>query len=272
MKHWTAKAVTIFVPKKPPAFVASVHGVMANCKPELKFEKKDMNKRLCKIYVLVIILISSVALAEGDGKAPVLYRPTFEVSDGIASAGTAFVIKHDKKYYAVSAQHLVGTAGGLEKDYLGKDMVKMFKKVNYDPVYSGYKKLTSTTFIPIKNAQPISDKTSKYDIFISPVNALDSTPLTLAEISPKVGDRVILYAVVSSSEDVMHTATVAKFTEDELMYIFDDKTINLRATSGAPVLNSKYQVVGINLAGGEMDDGSVVGWANPHISISKYLP
>jgi hypothetical protein len=231
-----------------------------------------MNKPFCKIFSLVAILLSSLALAEEDRKPPVLYRPTFVVFDGVASAGTAFVIEHDKKYYAVTAQHLIGTAGGLNKDYLGKDMMTKFKKVTYDPVYSGYKKLTSVTFIPIKNAEPISDKTAKYDIFISPVNTLDSMPLTLAKSSLKVGDRVMLYAIVASSEEVMHLATVTNITEDELVYVFDDKTINLRATSGAPVINAKYQVVGINLAGGEMDDGSVVGWANPHGSILKHLP
>ncbi|MCW8880433.1 MAG: trypsin-like peptidase domain-containing protein [Kangiellaceae bacterium] len=231
-----------------------------------------MKNPFFSIFVVVSILLSSVALAEGDGKAPVLYRPTFEVSDGVASAGTAFVIKHDKKYYAVSAQHLIGTAGGLKKDYLGKDMANVFKKVTYDPVYSGYKTLSSTSFVPIENAAPLSDKTTKHDIFISQVDTLDSTPLTLAENSPKVGDRVMLYAVVANSDEVMHSATVARVNEDEFAYIFDDKNINLRATSGAPVINSKYQVVGINLAGGETNDGKVVGWANPHISILKYLP
>lgn len=232
----------------------------------------SMKRTITGFGVLILIFLITFVYAEGDGKGPVLYTPLFEVVEGSAEAGTAFAIKHNGKYYIVSAQHLIGTAGGLTKDYLGRDMTSIFKKATFSPIYSGYKNIESSTFILIKNAEPISDSTAKNDIFIAPIESLDSTPLTLANKRSVKGDRVTLYSRVASSDETMHKATVARSSNDELVYVYDDENINLRATSGAPILNESYQVVGINLAGGDTPDGRVVGWANPYESIISNLP
>ncbi|WP_144394372.1 hypothetical protein [Pleionea sediminis] len=111
-------------------------------------------------YALAVSLMFFVdATAEGDGKAPVLYTPTFETTKGIAQAGTAFIIKFESRYYAITAQHLIGTAGGLDKDYTGKDLDSIFKSVKFTPIFNGYKVINSTEFISILNAKPISDTT-----------------------------------------------------------------------------------------------------------------
>ncbi len=221
--------------------------------------------------------ISKLSFAEGDVKAPILYRPIFETSKGSANAGTAFIIKYKTQYYAVSAQHLIGTAGGLERDFNGTELVSIFKSVTLKPIFSGYKTIISKTLVNIPKAEAISDATARHDIFIAPLgdsidSGIDSTPLTLSNNNPKPGDKVFLYSAVANSKSLLHKATVSQKTKNMLVYIFDDKNINLRATSGAPVLNQNFQVIGINLAGGNTNDGAVIGFANPAQSIADHLP
>ena len=231
-----------------------------------------------KIITFALIFISNLglsgfALAEGDEKAPILYRPIFETQQGSANAGTAFIIKYRNQYYAISAQHLIGTAGGLKKDYNGAEMATIFKSVTLNPIFRGYNKITSKTHINIPKAEAITDATARHDVFISPLGTkIDSTPLTLSKRPPIIGEKIVLYSAVASSKSLLHTATVSEISKDRLVYSFDDKNINLRATSGAPVLNRQYQVIGINLAGGSTSDGAVAGFANPAQSIVDHLP
>lgn len=226
----------------------------------------------CYLLGLILVLSFTSVIAEGDGKAPVLYVPTFNTTTGSAQAGTAFILKYGSGYYVVSAQHLIGTAGGLDKDYTGKDLDKIFKSVTLTPLYSGYDEIEIKEFVSIPNAAPITNENVVNDIFISPIKGkIKSTPLTVSNTNPKEGDRVMLYSRVVNSRDYMHPATVARANDDELIYIFDNQEINIRATSGAPIINENYQLIGINLAGGKMADGKMIGFANPVQTITNIL-
>lgn len=55
-----------------------------------------------------------------------------------------------------------------------------------------------------------------------------------------------------------------------LAYEFDDLTLQIRATSGAPVVNARGEVVGLNVAGG-LVEGRMVGHAHPVESVSAHL-
>lgn len=228
-------------------------------------------KYLYSFIAIALLSCSFTVLADKSENAHVLYRPTFETSEGVATAGTAFVISHQNHYFAVSAQHLIGTAGGLDRDYHGNDMGEVFKKVELEPINADGQNLKSSLFVPIENAAPISEETAKYDVFISPLKKTDSEPFTLAKELPQIGETVFLYASVVGSEELMHPATLMAHSSDHLIYVFENKNINLRATSGAPVMNEHNEVIGINLAGGAMDDGRVIGFANPYASISLFL-
>jgi hypothetical protein len=85
-----------------------------------------------------------------------------------------------------------------------------------------------------------------------------ATALPLAGTPAAVGDTVFLLAAVSGSDERLFAAKVSGAIDNGLEYEFEDPGIQLRATSGAPVVNTRGEVVGINLAGG---DG--VGLANP---------
>ena len=60
----------------------------------------------------------------------------------------------------------------------------------------------------------------------------------------------------------MHRAVVNFVSDGELQYRFDESGMDITATSGAPIVNHKGEVVGINIAGGT-DGTGFYGFANP---------
>ena len=226
---------------------------------------KKLPLLLCFLALLVPSLVYAKTLEQ-----PV-YRPMFETTQGQVDAGTAFVITHKGKQYAVSAHHLLGLAGGLDKDYLGKDMPTLFKSVTLNPVQQGHEPLTSATAVKIEQAESLTDQTLVHDIFMAELENASAKPFPLAKSLPKVGEVVYVYAkLVSGSKALLHKAVVIFSDENELGYAFVEK-VNLRATSGAALLNSNHEVVGINLAGGAGENGQTIGWANPVNSIKLHL-
>lgn len=57
---------------------------------------------------------------------------------------------------------------------------------------------------------------------------------------------------------------------NNLVYEFEADELNAAGTSGAPVLNEKNEVVGMNTSGGEQD-GVHLGLANPASAIIKLI-
>ena len=196
----------------------------------------------------------------------------FRSSSGKVQAGTAFLVKFSGKYYAVSAQHLLGTAGGLKKDYLGSELKGFFKKLILDPIAAKNKRIETKKYISIPNAATFTDKTSENDIFIAQIaKPIDTKPFAIAKLRPKAGEKVYLYAQVANSKQLLHPAVVAYASKDLIQIIYVKNNIKLRATSGAPIINQKREVIGINLGGGKTKAGKLFGVINPSTSILKYL-
>ena len=84
--------------------------------------------------------------------------------------------------------------------------------------------------------------------------------LKLAPTQPKLGDTVWLVAQLVSGapkDKLLFKAKVSRVQDLALNYVVDDPdgTFELRATSGAPVVNERGEVVAVNLAGGRVAEG-----------------
>lgn len=231
-------------------------------------------------------MIGAAALASGaaDDRAPdvpdlFLLRPSFETTRGEVRAGTAFAVALPGRPRAIllTALHLLGEAGGLKEEVAAKDVPEVLKGLvvtdpfdkNRPPIHLG------DDVASIPESAPFRTKSKAGDIvaFFVPADVkLPTKPL--ATKPPAKGARVWLAADVLGGAPKgrrLHPAKVLDEGEGLLLYEFDDAGLELRATSGAPVLNAAGEVVAINLASGKTPEGTLFGAGNPATRFRPFL-
>jgi hypothetical protein len=192
----------------------------------------------------------------GPPKLPsnTVLRPTFATTEGDINAGTAFLVKReDGKILLLTAHHLFGEAGGHSRNIPGAELPKVFKELTATSSDDATMKVKSVTVLPLVDARPQDQDGYGHDlaafVVTDPGNA---GVLELAPEPPKKGDHVWLAAQVTGSKDRLFHARVEGIGARGMQYGFDDRP-ELPGTSGAPVVDARGHVVGIHLAGGEMN-------------------
>jgi len=203
----------------------------------------------------------------------VALRPTFAVRGGKPyGAGTAVAVRLQPKAppILITAQHLFGPAGGMEPPIAPADLDKKIAGVLLTPM-AGRKpvgmargSLRKSGAFPEEGVDDVSGDVAAFKLNSkSRVNALD-----LAPGNPAMGEWAWLVGDVFD-----HEPQTQRLFPGRVLLASDQKTLvkfespfELRAFSGAPVINANKQVVGILIAG-----GGGVGIINPAGSIRKRL-
>ena len=210
--------------------------------------------------------------ASGTRHPHAVVRPMFMVGDKQLHAGTGFVIRaQDRGPVLITAQHLFSPAGGLERTIAWQDMPRAVRSVYATSLDDQLVIVAGGAPLAIEGAEGMSEARLGGDVALFPLTTLGGAvqPLELAAAPPRVGDRVTLLAeVYSGGTGLRHGATVLEVGADHVAYVFDEP-IELRATSGAPVVDASERVVAINLGGRDLEDGRIVGLGN---SIASFGP
>lgn len=218
----------------------------------------------------VVLMILCVGCASAPATAPVVsegfvLRPLFQTVDGELAAGTAFVaeIPGSGARVLLSALHLFGENGGLDREIPPDELPAYVSGVHLAAAFDGSPVGTAEGPIEIPDASPMNEKPGVGDIVafrLAPEASLPAAPL--AASNPAVGDTIWLAAEVSGVADRhLFAAKVVEIDRADLIFIYEDPSLDLRATSGAALLNAAGEVVGINVGGGN-DDGILFGFAN----------
>jgi len=198
-----------------------------------------------------------------------LFRPTFQTIYGDTTAGTAFAVQlpGQSRMIVVTALHLLGPDGGLQGEIQPRDVGRGVKSVVLQDLFDERREVDiGAEALIIPDAAPLGRPSKAGDIiaFWAPKEA-KLRPLQLASRAPLEGERVWLAASLEGGAPAtqrLHGATVAGLGPfGDYVYEFDNPQLGLRATSGAPVLNSAGEVVAINLGGGS-NFGKVFGSGN----------
>ena len=204
-----------------------------------------------------------------------IFRARYDLEPGIIKAGTVFAarLSDQAPVLAVTAHHVFGTAGGLRSEVTPDELVKGFAKGQLEDVLKGGAIASLSRPLLIPDAKRFAGELMSTDVaaFV-PEQPEKLKPLPLAAARPQLGDTVWLIAAIKGQEngELQHAAKVVLSDDDALIYEFAEPKLELRATSGAPVLSAKGEVVGINLTGGEKD-GKLIGMAAAIPNVRKRL-
>lgn len=215
--------------------------------------------------------------SQPDTAARSICRPQFIVDGDALSAGTGFVVEQPGPGAApllVTALHLFGPSGGLEADVPWADMARRVRLDRCRSLADG-KDWRGGAALTIPDTVPLGDDLPYRDIaaFRPDPGSVASVPrLKLAEQPPRLGATVWLVAEVIGAPPTrrLHRAIVTYAGSDALQYRFDDVDLQIRATSGAPVVDAAGRVVGVHLGGG-MDGGDKLGIANSLSTVTAAL-
>ncbi len=223
------------------------------------------------LAILFALAACSSATAQNGATGPAsaetsVCRPEFTVEGVALNAGTGFLVGVNGKTYLVSAQHLFGEGGGLPREIPWQEMPSRVSGVRCSGFADG-RVWSAGSPIAIAGAAAGTDVEAMNDIAAFPI-ALDADSsaraLRLATAPAKVGDTVWLVTRLlrgAPETKLLHRAEVGRVTGGgTLLFVYDDPSVEIQATSGAPIVNARGEVVGVNF-GGLTREGRTIGIA-----------
>jgi hypothetical protein len=230
------------------------------------------------LFALSFAACSAVSAAPPLAVRNAVCRPIFQADGETFSAGTAFVLDLPKpatRTLLVSALHVFGPDGGLDKQIPAAELARRASVVECRALASAETWHAART-LTIPDARPLGSgylKDVSAFILDATTPAIHPAHLQLAAAPPKAGDSIWLLAQVlegAPNTELQHRAVVRSSKDEALQYEFDNASLKLQATSGAPLLDANGDVVGINIGAGS-SRGKVIGVGDSLASLRSLL-
>ncbi|SCY37792.1 trypsin-like peptidase domain-containing protein [Desulfoluna spongiiphila] len=153
----------------------------------------------------------------------------------------------------VTAHHLFGPAGGFEQTYPWDEVPGLIRKVSARSIGASFLQVETSDVLPIFGAHAFDEHGAGHDLAVFPLtdDAPEVPVLPLAERLPRRLEKIWMLAHVlnRNPEKKLYPACVVAVNEHSITYVFEDSTLDLTATSGAPMLNGKGEIMAMNVAG-----------------------
>ncbi|MBY0230232.1 MAG: serine protease [Gemmataceae bacterium] len=241
---------------------------------------------MARLLILLLVLAGCSAKPAGPPVGPVpqgpppapdrfVFSPRLVTGVGETEAGTAFAAKLDgaDRPLIVTCLHIFGTTGGLPRDIPAGDLPRQVRKVGLSDRFTGAAIGEATQVIPLPGAKPLGEPSDTGDIVAlwAPAGAeVKAAPFARGAMPP--GSPVWMVGRLPTDRGAsavrLHKARVEGMRDGLLTYRFEGPAIELRATSGAPVVDGDGAIVGIHV-GGEKLGTQTMGAAVP---VETFLP
>ena len=236
----------------------------------------------------MLTLLATAALAQtppapapaapaGPTVAPcTVFAPVYTI-DGKnpPQAGSMFAVKVGAKTVLVTSFSMFGPAGGqaaqIPADKLAEHVTAVSALDAFAPTTvcgRSTKVLSMADAAPFGQGHDMTKDIAAFEMadpdLASMATAVPVSALTFAAAAPTVGDPVYLLAKLKNQTTAK--AFSAKIVQSDAGYVFfqfDDATLDLAGTPGAPLVDAKGALLGVDVAGQKMQDGALIGGATP---------
>ena len=202
----------------------------------------------------------------------VLFRPVFTTTEGRVDAGSAFMARTPGSDHPIllSVLHLLGPAGGLESQLGASEVGDRWQEVRLkDCVGGAITPELAGKALSLPATAPFPELSAHGDVIaFLPEKRGSFQPYLLSLRPPLPNEEVWMVAEVIGRESLTHPARIAGQERGWMSYEFDDPELELRATSGAPIVNADGEVVAVHAGGGERG-GKLVGFGT---AAFRFLP
>jgi len=218
-------------------------------------------------------LIAGTSRAEPSPDAPpphvagAICRPEFQTAQGNFAAGTAFVARsrgrQKSQTVLVTAHHLFGPDGGLATQIGWKQLPGFVRSVRCAQPRREGLVFSATAPLAVPDARPQSDEGPARDVAVFRLPDAKITALELHTGKLPLKRRVWLAAQVKAGEPpekLLHRATLVTADREWIEFEYDNSELDPTATSGAPVVDEKGRVIGINI-GARIEGKKLIGVA-----------
>lgn len=213
--------------------------------------------------ILALSVVTALATAAPPPPSDVVFKPTFLSGDDSLTAGTGFVARLKDEHVFLTAHHLFGPAGGLERNLSPAEAKEFVVALAGLSMNRSSLVLTSSEMLLIPTAKAFDRSDSGHDVAAFYLGSYRGPSLAVSDVAPKIGEKIYLLARPRGEDKLrLIGAVVTRAGKDALEYFYEESGVNFAGTSGAPLLNEGGEVVGINL-GGRNVQGKTFGFANP---------
>lgn len=202
------------------------------------------------------------------------WRATFHTTRNASfeALGNAFPLKNGpdgRRWFVTALNFFHESRNGIATIRMDElpsvvDTARFFGEFDYKP------KALSSRFVPLPGAEYMGAPQRDVAVF-APDSGADA--LLLAEIKPKMREPLWLAGQAGGGAPVdrkLHRCEAAYVGDSILMLAFPDTTLDLGRNAGAPVLNSRGEVVGM-LSYSAVRDGKLRGYCNPASGLRRAL-
>ncbi len=179
-----------------------------------------------------------------------LYRPCFISADSSFSSGLAFVAATSaQNFYLLTAHSLFGPYSGLDRQWTPTEIARSFRGAIGISLTNPSRWLEASPYIFLPQAGPFSSEGASCDLAafsVAPAKGL--VALSFNRTPPKTSDRIfVMLKLMGDASPYLMKAQVIEVANSYLVYRFDNSSLRLDMTRGAPVLDTDGRLLGMHM-------------------------